>query len=114
MTRQRLAAGNRMRAPRRLLVGWLVLLLGTAPLPALPQQHPLLLLAQRGHAENGGISLDEAVRQARLQHKGKVLSAETVRVDGRKIHRIKILTKDGRVKRIQIDARTGQTVSRRR
>ena len=103
-----------MRAARRLLLGWLALLLATTPVPASPQQHPLLLLAQRGHAENGGISLDEAVRRARQQHKGKVLSAETVRVDGRKIHRIKILTKDGRVKRIQIDARTGQSVSRRR
>lgn len=109
-----MAAGNRIRAARRLLLGWLALLLATAPVPASPQQHPLLLLAQRGHAENGGISLDEAVRRARQQHKGKVLSAETVRVDGRKIHRIKILTKDGRVKRIQIDARTGQSVSRRR
>jgi uncharacterized membrane protein YkoI len=35
-----------------------------------------------------------------------------VRIDGRKVYRIKILTKDGRVKRVHIDARTGKTVSR--
>ena len=64
--------------------------------------------------QSQGISLDEAVRRARQQHRGKVLSAEAVRIDGRKVYRIKILTKDGRVKRIHIDARTGQTVSRGR
>lgn len=114
MTRRRNATGNRLRAGRRLITGGLMLLLAAGPVPASPQPHPLLLIAQRGHADNGGISLDEAVRRARQQYKGKVLSAETIRVDGRKIYRIKILTKNGRVKRIRIDARTGQTISRRR
>ena len=103
-----------MRTAARLLVGWLVLLLAATPVLASPQHHPFLLMAQRGHAENGGVSMDEAVRRARQQHQGKVLSAETVRVDGRKVYRIKILTKDGRVKRVHIDARTGKTVSRGR
>jgi uncharacterized membrane protein YkoI len=44
----------------------------------------------------------------------KVLSAETARVDGRKVYRIKILTKDGRVKRKQIDAETGRSAPRGR
>ena len=103
-----------MRTAARLLVCWLVLLLAATPVLASAQHHPFLLMAQRGHAENGGISMDEAVRRARQQHQGKVLSAETVRVDGRKVYRIKILTKDGRVKRVHIDARTGKTVSRGR
>ena len=89
-------------------------LLAATPVMAKPFHHPLMMMAQRGHSENGGISLDEAVRRARQQHRGKVLSAEAVRIDGRKVYRIKILTKDGRVKRIHIDARTGQTVSRGR
>jgi uncharacterized membrane protein YkoI len=95
----------------RLLTGWLVLLLATllttGPVLASSSYYPRMLIAQRGHADNGGISLDEAVAKARRHNEGKVLSAETIRVDGRKVHRIKILTQDGRVKRTRIDARTG-------
>jgi uncharacterized iron-regulated membrane protein len=112
MRRQPRATVTRLHSARRLLVGCLVVLLAATPVMAKPFHHPFMMMAQRGHSENGGISLDEAVRRARQQYRGKVLSAETVRVDGRKIYRIKILTKDGRVKRIHIDARTGRTVSR--
>ena len=97
----------------RLITGCLILLLATGPVLAAPFHHPYQLVAQRDHANNGGISLDEAVAQARRKNKGKVLSAETIRIDGRKVHRIKILTKDGRVKRTQIDAGTGQKKSRK-
>ena len=114
MRQQPPASVTRLRSARGLLVGYLVLLLTATPVMAKPFHHPHMMMAQRGHSENGGISLDEAVRRARQQHRGKVLSAEAVRIDGRKVYRIKILTKDGRVKRIHIDARTGQTVSRGR
>ena len=102
----------------RLITGCLILLLATGPVVAAPfhhapfHQYPLLI-AQHDHAGNGGISLDEAVAQARQRHNGKVLSAETTRVDGRKVHRIRILTQDGRVKRITIDAGTGKKKSRK-
>ena len=95
----------------RLITGCLLLLLATAPVAAAPFHHTPMLVAQR---DNGGISQNEAVSRARQQHKGKVLSAETRRVDGRKVYHIKILTKDGRVKRTRIDARSGQPVSRGR
>ena len=101
----------------RLLTGWLILLLATLPVTepvlAVPHHEPYLLLAKNNQGNNGGISLDEAVAKARRQHKGKVLSAETIRVDGRKVHRIKILTKDGRVKRTEIDAGTGKKKKRK-
>ena len=94
----------------RLITGWILLLLATGPVSAAPSHHPYLLVAQRGN----DVSLDEAVAQARQKNrKGKVLSAETVRVNGRKVHRIKILTKDGRVKRTQVDAGTGQNKQRK-
>ena len=96
----------------RLITAWLTLLLAAGPVIAAPYHHLPLQLAQRENAGNGGISLDQAVAQARQRNKGKVLSAETTRVDGRKVYRIKILTQDGRVKRTQVDARTGQTTSR--
>ena len=65
-------------------------------------------------AANGGVSLDEAVSRVRRQGNGKILSAETVRVDGRPVHRIKVLTQDGRVKRLLIDAQSGRSVARGR
>jgi uncharacterized membrane protein YkoI len=70
--------------------------------------------AQSASSEGRGISLDEAVSRARRQSDGKILSAETVRVDGRRVHRIKILTRDGRVTRMEIDADTGRPARRRR
>jgi uncharacterized membrane protein YkoI len=94
----------------RLLTGWLILLLATllatGPVLAAPHHHRLLI-AKNDHGSNGDISKDEAVKKALQRHNGKVLSAETIRVDGRKVYHIKILTKDGRVKRTRIDARTG-------
>lgn len=65
-------------------------------------------------AGNGGISLDGAVSRVRRQTNGKILSAETVRHDGRSVHRIKVLTQDGRVKRLLIDAQSGRPVARGR
>jgi uncharacterized membrane protein YkoI len=96
----------------RLITGWLILLLATlmatAPVQASQYDYPRLLIAKNNHANKGGISLDEAVARARRHNEGKVLSAETIRDNGRTVHRIKILTKDGRVKRTRIDARTGK------
>ena len=71
--------------------------------------------AHPSHSEKKrGISLDEAVSRARRRSDDKILSAETVRVDGRRVHRIKVLTSQGRVKHVQIDADTGRPAARRR
>ena len=94
----------------RLITGCLILLLVTGPVPAAPFRYPPLLIAQRDNGGNGGISLDQAVSQVRQQYNGQVLSADTGYADGRKVYRIKVLTKDGRVKRTQIDARSGQSL----
>lgn len=96
----------------RLITGGLILLLATllatGPVLAAPHHYPRMLIAQNGHNNNGDISLDQAIARARQSNQDQVLSAETVQKDGRKIYRIKILTKDGRVKRTRIDARTGK------
>ena len=57
-----------------------------------------------------GVSLDEAVSNLRRGSGGKVLSADTVRREGERVHRIKILTDKGRVKRYQVDGQTGRPV----
>ncbi|MDJ0739261.1 MAG: hypothetical protein QNJ91_06065 [Gammaproteobacteria bacterium] len=59
-------------------------------------------------------SLDEAVSDARDRYNGRVLSAETQRRNGRESHRIRILTDDGRVKRLNIDAESGHSERKRR
>ncbi len=61
-------------------------------------------LAQPDHR----MSLDQAVEQALGRFPGRVLSAETQRQGGRESHRIRILTDDGRVKRLRIDAESGR------
>lgn len=74
-----------------------------------------LLLALPVWAGPGGrTSLDEAVSDARDRYPGRVLSAETKRNNGRESHRIRILTNEGRVKRLNIDADSGRPDRRRR
>ena len=95
----------------RLIGAVLILLLATLaatdPALAAPHNHPRMLIAKNSH-NNNGISMDQAIAKARKSDKDKVLSTETIHKDGRKIYRIKILTKKGRVKRTRIDARTGK------
>ena len=53
-------------------------------------------------------SLEQAVNEARDRYPGRVLSAETDQRSGRESHRIRILTDDGRVKRLEMDAESGR------
>jgi uncharacterized membrane protein YkoI len=102
---------------RRLIIrGWIVLL---AACPVAAAAFDFRDLTNQfahppAHSERQGISLDEAVARVRRQTDGKILSAETVRVDGRQVHRIKVLTPNGRVTRMDIDADTGRPASRGR
>ena len=48
------------------------------------------------------ISLEEAARQAARQNDAKVLSARTVEKGDRRVHEIKLLTRDGVVKTVRI------------
>lgn len=60
------------------------------------------LLPAPGEARE--ISVQEAVAQAQRQADGKVLSVQTLNVGKRKVYRVKILTRDGQVRIIQIPA----------
>ena len=101
---------------RRLIICGSVILLAARPLVAAAFDYRDLTnqFAHPAYSESEGVSLDEAISRARRQSDGKVLAAETVRVGGRNVHRIKILTSDGRVKRVQIDADTGRPAARGR
>ncbi len=53
-------------------------------------------------------SLDEAVSEARDRYPGRVLSAETRADNGHTTHNIRILTDEGHVRRLRMDAQSGQ------
>ena len=77
----------------------------TTPLmhkPAAKPTHEQNYLAQ-------GADLDRAVSKIRKKTGGRVLSAETKRGNGKDVHVIRILTKDGKVKRHRVDAATGRS-----
>ncbi len=56
-------------------------------------------------AQNDGMSLSEAVESVRRQTDGRIISAETKNQNGREVHYIKVLTKDGKVKTHRIQGR---------
>jgi hypothetical protein len=102
----------------RIAAGVIAMLLLGGPVHSSPfafghvPQHPWIV-AQRDHARNGGLSLDEAINRTRRSHDGKVLSADTVGDNGNRVHRIRILTPDGRVKRFRLDAGNGKKKQKR-
>ncbi|MES9831418.1 MAG: PepSY domain-containing protein [Candidatus Thiodiazotropha sp. LLP2] len=53
------------------------------------------------------VSLNKAVEQAKQRRGGQVISAETRTRDGQRVHNIRILTKDGKVHRVRINADGG-------
>lgn len=63
----------------------------------------------------GGVSamaaeptLEQAVAQVRRDTGGRILAAETVQENGRRVHRIKILTAERNVRTVRIDAGSGR------
>lgn len=56
----------------------------------------------------GGMSLDEAIVVVRQQTGGKVLRARSRTTDGRTVHEIRVLTDEGLVKTLTIDAQSGR------
>jgi uncharacterized membrane protein YkoI len=57
---------------------------------------------------SNGISLAQATRMVREHSGGQVLRAETKRDKGRTVHRIRVITEDGRVRTWHVDAETGR------
>jgi hypothetical protein len=55
-----------------------------------------------------GISLDEAVSRAERQYRARVVRTDVVDEDGRKVYVLKLLSDDGRVFTVRIDATTGR------
>jgi len=56
-------------------------------------------------AQQGGMTLSQAIEKVRRQTGGRVVSAETKIQGGREVHHIKVLTKDGKVKTHRVNGR---------
>ena len=59
--------------------------------------------AMPAHAQRA-LNLQEAVERVQAQTGGRILSAETVRIGRTKVYRIKVLTREGRVRVVQVPA----------
>ena len=61
-----------------------------------------LLTAVFVSASAWAITLEEAARKVAREYDARVLSAKTVTRDGRRMHEIKIMTKDGKVQTVRV------------
>ncbi len=57
---------------------------------------------------SNGISLDEAVARVRRQTGGRIIKATSRTGNGRTIYHVRVLTKDGRVFTVRVDASSGR------
>jgi uncharacterized membrane protein YkoI len=55
-----------------------------------------------------GISLNEAVSRAEAQYKARVVRTDVVDEDGRKVYVLKLLSENGRVHTVRVDASSGR------
>ena len=58
--------------------------------------------------EPGGYSLDDAVELAQSRYRAKAVKAETVEEQGRRVQYIRLLSAEGRVWTVRVDAATGR------
>lgn len=63
-----------------------------------------LLAATMSPVHAREVNVQEAVAQAQREAEGKVLSVQTLNVGKHKVYRIKILTRDGQVRIVQVPA----------
>ncbi|GAB6142359.1 hypothetical protein JCM14076_30880 [Methylosoma difficile] len=70
-----------------------------------------LILSHNGLANDvGPISLDQATKQV-IEKGYRVLAAHTEEIDNKTIYLIKVLTPEGLIRYIQIDAETGELLN---
>jgi uncharacterized membrane protein YkoI len=56
------------------------------------------------------LSLDQATKKIIEKNKGKILSAKTEMIGGKDVHVIKVLTQDGRIQYLKVDADSGKVI----
>jgi uncharacterized membrane protein YkoI len=96
-----------MRIGRHLVVALLSLLAAGTPLAGHSQE--LIDRRQRHEprVEPAGISLDQAVEMAQRRYRAKAVKAQTVDSGGRRVHQIRLLSTEGKVWTVRVDAESG-------
>jgi uncharacterized membrane protein YkoI len=96
-----------MRTGRQLVWALLSLLAAGAPLAG--QAQDLIDRNQRHQPriEPVGVSLDQAVEMAQRRFRAKAVRAETVESGGKRIHQIRLLSAEGKVWTVRVDAESG-------
>jgi uncharacterized membrane protein YkoI len=97
-----------MHTGRHLVLALLALLAAGAPLAG--QSQELIDRRQRHEPriEPSGVSLDQAVEMAQRRYRGaKAVKAETVENGGRRVHQIRLLSAEGKVWTVRVDAESG-------
>jgi uncharacterized membrane protein YkoI len=57
--------------------------------------------------EPSGVSLDQAVEMAQRRYRAKAVRAETVLSGERRVHQIRLLSSEGKVWTVRVDAESG-------
>lgn len=96
-----------MRTGRLLIWALLSLLAAGAPLAVGAQD--LIDRRQRHEPriEPSAVSLDQAVEMAERRFRAKAIKAETVQSGGKRVHQIRLLSADGKVSTVRVDAESG-------
>ena len=96
-----------MRIGRHLVLALLSLLAAGAPLAGQAQE---LIDRRQKHdrqIETAGMSLDQAVEMAQRRFRAKAVKAETVESGGKRVHQIRLLSAEGKVWMVRVDAESG-------
>lgn len=96
-----------MRTGRHLVWALVSLLAAGAPLAATGQD--LIDRRQRHEPriEPSSVSLDQAVEMAQRHYRAKAVKAETVQSGGKRVHQIRLLSAEGKVWTVRVDAESG-------
>jgi uncharacterized membrane protein YkoI len=96
-----------MRTGRHLVLALLSLLAAGAPLAGESQE--LIDRRQRHEPriEPASVSLDQAVAMAQRRYRAKAVKAETVQNGGKRVHQIRLLSTEGKVWTVRVDAESG-------
>lgn len=88
-------------------LGLLVAMLASEPAQAQVRVEPFDPLVRFQTVQNRGVSLRQAIALAQQRYQGRVVRAETKQMNGRRVHEIRILGDDGRVRTLHFDADDG-------
>ncbi|MDY6948346.1 MAG: PepSY domain-containing protein [Pseudomonadota bacterium] len=90
---------------------WHLVLVLIPLIAAVPSANAQDLIDRRQRREYriqpSGMSLDQAVEMVQRRYRAKAVRAETVRNGDRLEHRIRLLSADGKVRNVSVDAESG-------